>query len=297
MAAKDIAVGLDGSQTSSDALRWAAGLATATSASVRAVSTWRMPLVASLPAIIGGLPSQAFMANHCAENLATSLANANIDRSIEQVVREGESGPVLAAESAIADLVVVGRTGSGRRSGITRVAELVLGSTARHCIHNAQGPVAVIPSDSTWVDAPTVVVGVDDSASSRAALAWAVEHMPDSATIHAIRAVPPYLEALLALDFGAMDRVIATAEQELTRSIETALVALGPDAIDRVHPKVVVETARNALTSPGFEAHVLVIGERGRGAAAARMLGSVSDYVVRHATCPIIVVPTPEESQ
>ncbi len=296
MVLKDVAVGLDGSQTSANALRWATGLAKATSGSVRALGVWRMPLIASMPSIIGGLPSQAFMANQCAEHLTASLAEAGLDIAIEQIIREGDPGPVLAAETAVADLVVVGRTGSSRRRGIARVAEILLGSAARHCIHNAKGPVAVVPHGSAWVDNPTAVVGVDGSPSSLAALAWAVEQLPDSATIYVIRAIPPYLEALLALDIGAIDQIVSTAEQELANAITAVLSARGPDAADRVHPKVVVENARYGLTAPGFDVDVVVVGERGRGAAAAHVLGSTTDYAIRHATCPVIVVPTPEGS-
>lgn len=296
MALDDIAVGLDGSEGSSAALRWAADLAKATSASVRAVSTWQMPLIASMPPVIGGLPSQAFMANHCAERLDTALAQAGIDYDIEAVVREGDPGVVLAAETEIADLVVVGRTGSGRRHGVSRVAEMILGSAARYCIHHAKGPVAAVPLDQPWVANPTVVVGVDGSASSHAALAWAVENLPATAKIYALRAVPPYLEGVLAIDPDVLTRVLAATDQELDESITSALAHLDPEAVRRVQPLVLVESARYALAEPGFDVDLVVVGERGRNPIAARMLGSISDHVVRRSKCPVIVVPTPQES-
>lgn len=294
MTIRDIAVGLDGSDVSADALRWAAALAQATSAEIRALSTWQMPLVASLPSVVGGLPSQAFMANQCSESLAEALEAAGLDHEIPSEVRQGGSGEVLAAETAIADLVVVGRTGIGRRSGISRAAEVLLGSTARYVINNADGPVATVPGGRHWADDPSVVVGVDGSPASLAALAWAVENMPQSSPIHALRAIPSYLEGMLALDRGFMDRIEEATRIELDENIEAAVGHLGADAIDRVQRWVVVENARDALTEPGFEIDVIVVGERGRTGLAARLIGSVSDHVVRHASCPVIVVPGPK---
>lgn len=295
MTLGDIAVGLDGSDVSSDALRWASALADATSAQVRAISTWRMPLVASLPSIVGGQPSEAFMAEQCASRLAAAIEAAELADEIPSEVREGESGSVLAAETEVADLLVVGRTGRGRRHGISRAAEVLLGSTARHVINNARGPVATIPAGSQWVDGPSVVVGIDGSAASHAALAWAVENLPESSTIHALRAIPSYLEGLLALDRGFMDRIEEATRSELDLSVRTALSRFGAAALDRVQTWVVVENARDALIEPGFDIDLVVVGERGRGGIALRLLGSVADHVVRHAPCPVVVVPGPEE--
>lgn len=294
MALHDIVVGLDGSQASAETLRWAAGLADATSADIRAISTWQMPLVAAMPAVIGGLPSQAFMAADCAERLDTSLREAGLDRSIDQSVREGSPGHVLAEETKTADLVVVGRTGSGRRHGIARVAEFFLGSAARHCIHHAHGPVAAVPRGHEWVDDPEVLVGIDGSPASRAALSWAVENLPDGSSIHVVQAVPVLVDALLAVDIGAVDRIVAATERELAESIEAALGHLGEGVAERISSTVIVENPHDALAEPGEDIDLVVVGARGRGGLTARILGSVADHVVRRAPTPVVVVPAPE---
>lgn len=293
MALHDIVVGLDGSQASADTLRWAIGLADATSATVRAISTWQMPLVAAMPSAIGGLPSQAFMAAHCSERLATSLQAAGVDREIERAVREGAPGHVLAEETRTADLVVVGRTGSGRRHGVARVAEVLLGSAARHCIHHAHGPVAAVPRDHDWVDNPQVLVGIDGSAASRAALTWAAENLPSGSTIHVVQAVPVLVDALLAVDIGAVDRVVAATERELAESIEAATGHLGDDVAGRMSSTVIIENPHDALAEPGEDIDLVVVGARGRSGLAARVLGSVADHAVRRAPKPVVVVPVP----
>jgi nucleotide-binding universal stress UspA family protein len=43
-------------------------------------------------------------------------------------------------------------------------------------------------------------------------------------------------------------------------------------------------------TAEGLDVGVIVIGSRGQGAVSRLLLGSVSDYVVRHAHCPVFVV-------
>jgi nucleotide-binding universal stress UspA family protein len=54
---------------------------------------------------------------------------------------------------------------------------------------------------------------------------------------------------------------------------------------------LVFKGAVSALVDASRAADLLVVGSRGRGAVAARVLGSVSQGCVRHARCPVVVVP------
>ncbi len=49
----------------------------------------------------------------------------------------------------------------------------------------------------------------------------------------------------------------------------------------------IVKTARE------WSADLIVVGTRARGVVARTLLGSVADAVVRHAPCPVLVVPAP----
>ena len=59
------------------------------------------------------------------------------------------------------------------------------------------------------------------------------------------------------------------------------------EAIDAV---LVAESPVTALLTEADDADLLVVGARGHGGFAGLVLGSVTDQVVRHATCPVVVV-------
>jgi nucleotide-binding universal stress UspA family protein len=132
-----------------------------------------------------------------------------------------------------------------------------------------------------------VAVGVDGSAESRAALRWAVEHARagDSITlVHVWSASPAMVDAgLCDEDDDAAARGLA--HRELVRARELL-----------EEPGVTVQSAvlhgdpwRELC---GVDTDLLVVGSRGRGGLAKRLLGTVSEHVVRHAQVPVVVVPT-----
>lgn len=132
-------MGVDGSPSSLEALRWAVHAARAAGGSVDAVTAWEYP------AGVGGFgwsPGSAFAAGDIAsvadrtlaEALDTVLAEGD-DVSIRRLVREGYPARVLMDAADGADLLVVGCRGHGGFAG------LLLGSGSAHCVHHAPCPV------------------------------------------------------------------------------------------------------------------------------------------------------------
>jgi len=139
-------VGVDGSDASQEALRWAAEEARLRSAPLVAVHAWSFvppqpigdPGMLAMPA--GDLPGQLGAESHAAR-IALDGAVEDVlgaDAEVERKLVEGDAGEALVAESGSAQLVVVGSHG---RSGFKAA---LLGSVSRHVANHAACPVVVV---------------------------------------------------------------------------------------------------------------------------------------------------------
>jgi nucleotide-binding universal stress UspA family protein len=145
-----IVVGVDGSEPSHEALRWAVAEARLREAKVVAVHVWTFvpptpigePGMIAIPA--GDYTGQLEAERSAAEaELEAALAEAlatDEPIEIERKLVEGDAPGQLVAEAEGADLLVVGSRG---RSGI---ASVLLGSVSRHVVSHAPCPVVVVKS-------------------------------------------------------------------------------------------------------------------------------------------------------
>jgi nucleotide-binding universal stress UspA family protein len=139
-----VVVGVDGSEGSLAALRWAARYGAATKTPVRAVLVWHYPTAASVPPV-GHVPDEVEkeVEGEEADTLREALAKAAPDTAGAQlhgVIRYGHPAEALIEESGRADLLVVGGRGHG---GFRRMR---LGSVSQHCVNGAQCPIVVVRS-------------------------------------------------------------------------------------------------------------------------------------------------------
>lgn len=139
---------------------------------------------------------------------------------------------------------------------------------------------------------PRIVVGVDGSTGSRAALRWAAAHaaLVDGllVVVHAYLPQVNYLAGyapLPALDPGT--------EQRLQVEDLAALLTdeLGEDPGVAVHAEVTPGPAARLLLAEAAEADLLVVGARGHTGLAGLLLGSTAQSVARSSPCPVVVVP------
>lgn len=147
MAGK-IVVGVDGSEPSHEALRWAAAEAALRGARIVAAHSWTFvpPTPIGEPGMIP-MPATDYVGQLDAERNA---AQAELDAALEEVFRdgtpddleskllEGDAEDALVREAADAELLVVGSRG---RSGLKSV---LLGSVSRHVVSHAPCPVVVV---------------------------------------------------------------------------------------------------------------------------------------------------------
>lgn len=144
----------------------------------------------------------------------------------------------------------------------------------------------------------TIVVGVDGSPPSVAALRWAAEEaaLRDArlVAVHAWTFVPPAAIAepgmipMPAMDLAPqLGAERAAAEAELDATISEAFPGEPPLDIEK---RLAEESAGEALVTEGKCADLLVVGSSGKSGLASALLGSVSRHVVSHARCPVVVV-------
>ena len=138
-----------------------------------------------------------------------------------------------------------------------------------------------------------IVVGVDGSEPSQAALRWAATEAHrrgvglQVVTCWTYPMLPwgPYQPPLSSQDFEAEARQVAETE------IETVL---GPDR-QTLDIEVAVLDGAASLRLLEFDraADMIVVGSRGRGGFSGLLLGSVSQHLAEHARCPVVIVRPP----
>jgi nucleotide-binding universal stress UspA family protein len=135
-----IVVGVDGSESSKQALQWALQQARRTGAALRVVTSWSMPMVA------GYVPPPPFDlesgARQIVDEAVAEVAGEDAPVSLEKVVVKGPAAAVLLQASSGADLLVVGSRGRGAFAG------MLLGSVSTHCVNHASCPVVVVRGES-----------------------------------------------------------------------------------------------------------------------------------------------------
>ena len=137
-----------------------------------------------------------------------------------------------------------------------------------------------------------VVVGLDDSDGGRAALRFALEE--GLARHTTVQVVTTWI-----LDGTIRDRIteaMIADEAHLTRVRQDQILAEVAEGMAELPPiaQLVLHDAGGApLVEAAKDAALLVVGTGRKGALARTFLGSVSEYCVRHATVPVVVVPDP----
>ena len=148
-------------------------------------------------------------------------------------------------------------------------------------------------TESTDPRTPTIVVGVDPSPASHAAVRWAAQEARLRGArlllVHAYSPMPPLFAAgpvPVPVPQAAFDEVRTHAEHLVAAA--AAEVDTGVPVVMRVAPG----PAGPVLESLSGDAELLVVGTSAHHAAVVRMaLGSVAQHCVNHARCPVVVVP------
>lgn len=283
MDRRAVLVGYDASPAAERALRWAVAEASLRGAPLCVCHAWSWPYPLrsrdqDALEIVRGMGALAL------EDGVRLAREAAPDLDVRPLLAKGTAAGALLDASAEAALVVIGARGAG---GFDR---LPLGSAAVHVPAHAARPVVVVPADEPAHAARRMVVGVDGSAASEAALRFALQEARLwDATLTLVCAWwdPAVLPGPDRLPFTDPDSVREQAQERFAASV-TPLLADCPDvAVER---RFVMERAQHVLAESARDAMLLVVGDRGIGSSPRTLLGAVARSVLHEAPVPVAVV-------
>lgn len=291
-----IVVGVDASTASDVALEWAVEEATRRRLPVHLLHAYTQELVVALPPELeGGEPRTDAVIDAALARVHTM----NPQLSVTFAVPYGSAAGELVDASADADTVVIGARGRSTLGGI------VLGSVSLGVAMHAACPVVVVRERSTLTgpSAGRVVVGVDGSEVSAAAVGYAFAHASSRdvglTVVHAwwLEFVEGSLASAPTTEAVETDwEHIAEGQRLVVAESLAGWREKYPDVEVREH--IVKGHPVEALVDESDGAELLVVGTRGKGGFTGLMLGSVSHGVLHRAHCPVAVArPAPAASE
>ncbi len=289
-----VVVGLDHSDASQSAIRYAVDLAVRLHRPLRVVrayepSRYSVPPEVDRPTKLGGaLRSSA--ERQCSEAV-DAIGVLYPDLDVTMRLQSGSAAELLLEESEHAAVVVLGRRGSGG------FANLLLGSTTLQVAAHAHCPVLAIPGPGDHEQAKRgVVVGIDGSEACEAAIGYAFQTATELG--EPLTAVHAWLNMMAEVGFMSPGIYYPTAAED-EAAMETDARLLLAESLagwSEKYPDVDVTakaTRRHpvrALVDEAAHASLLVVSSRGRGTLRSLALGSVGAGVLHHAISPVAVV-------
>lgn len=284
---KPVVVGVDGTPENTPALRWAAAEALSRGVGLRLVRVCApSPLYG--PALDGfGAPTGLPVPPPSPEViLDTAMAvvrqGAGPHPELTTAVIDGYPGGALVDVSEQASVVVVGSRHRGP------VGSFFLGSTGAAVAARAACPAVVVRGAATETTQDRIVVGVDLSPLSSVVLGFAFDH----ASRHGVR-----LRAVLCWNLASAllyDRAGSGTDDGWPGGRQ--MLADELSGWREKYPDVVVERVilpsypSVGLVAEARDSRLLVVGAQNRHPRVATLMGSVSQGVLHHATCPVAVV-------
>ena len=304
----DILVGVDGSDNSRHAFLSAMTMAKEHNCSLRVVGAYSVPVIPHrhAPKISDDHHrSIGHSTRDLLEEYAAEAREAGIDASAQAI--EGDAGEVLAEASRYSRLAVVGKRGRNR------LASRLLGTVSGALAARSHCPVLVVPLPDAGLseDAPgtedaqgpssetqqtqpgfenEIVVGIARGSSALPVAEVAARAAELSGRRLAfVSAVPADAGNSRGAAADGDYRAYADHLDEVTQAVTESSGGL----ISRL--QLVEGSAADVLLDAARSAALIVMGNRGRGGLAGRLLGSVSRSVLNQAGSPVLIVPTRTE--
>jgi len=222
--------------------------------------------------------------SHSTAGLETEVRFGN---PMEQILHAAEEHPT--------DLIVLGA------SGHTALARFFVGSVAERVARHA--PCSVLVARDLRAGLRRVILGLDQSESSLAAAEWLARlPLPPECEVRLLTLIPNL--RLIAQEHFALMPPLAEQGTTLDDWMRQGADHRMQQALDlfREGGKQAVTEVRSADAAAGLldaahdqDAGLLVLGSHGAGPVERFLLGSVSEKVLRHAPCSVLVVKRPAQ--
>ncbi len=284
-------VGIDGSDDANHALSWATSHALGRASCLQLVTSWLAPVTG--PALADATAGAPAFDRELLTGGAQRLVDVAADSiapiagvAVEAVIAHGGPSAVLLDAAERADFLVVGSRGRG---GFKR---LLLGSTSTQCATHATGPTVVVPAAARTEPTADIVVGIDGSDNSIAALGWALTFAQPGTRVEAL-SVWDVSPIAVGADQFFFPEATDLAEERFHHLVDTVVCrhTVAPDV--HVERTFTTGTPRRELADRSESTDLLVLGARGHGAIGAALIGSVSTWSLHHASAPTVIVPAP----
>ncbi|SCL25440.1 Nucleotide-binding universal stress protein, UspA family [Micromonospora rhizosphaerae] len=290
---RPVVVGVDGSPSSLVAAEHAARSAVQRSRPLHLVHGYLHPLGYGVPLnpYDLGVPAPTEEAQKMLEQAAADLTDRHPGLTVEVRQVAGGPGAALIEESRRAELVVVGSRGHGGFAG------LLLGSVSTQVAQHGHCPVLVVrPAEQPIpMDGP-VVVGVDGSESAALAVRLAADEAVRRDTALVLLHVRPADRARMVPEEVAESAAAGDAESADLLAAAAGRVRADQPGLSVTERPVQAAKPEQALIEASGDAALVVVGSRGRGGFAGLLLGSVSQALVQHAHCAVLVAHPYEQA-
>ena len=273
----EFVVGVDGSDHSQMALRWAAAAADAVGVPVRAVQSWIHPRSAVLP--VAPAPVSADDVDEQTRDAIAAVVTDTLgstDGVTASVLRGPPAGALLQTVTPDS-VLVLGSRGLGGFGG------LLLGSVSQECVEYASCPVVVVRTDRIVGEGDVILVGKDGSEGAQGALAWA--HALAGAIGAGVRAVHAWRATVSERPPRVGERLRSEAADAVRGWTQEVGDEIESDEVEGDPRDVLVTAAERSAPA------LTVVGRRGAGGLRSMRLGSTANHLVRHSATNVAVVP------
>jgi nucleotide-binding universal stress UspA family protein len=278
---RKILVAIDGSESSKHALKESFKLATDEKCWVTVVSV--------IPTYEGDLGAtwisnvKDAMEKPCKIALSEAEALAKKERVlIKSVCEEGEiyERIVDLADAENSDLIVMGR------KGMSKLSKALVGSVTARVIGHSQKDVLVVPND-TSIGWKSIIFATDGSKYCEAATNKVIDFAKSYGSEVKVISAVDVTEEFMARAPGAVEDLVKKAK-EIVEDVKKKASSEGIKVEGIVREgdayKVIVNIAKKQ------KANAVIMGSHGRTGLKRLLMGSVTERVIGHAPCPVLVV-------